>query len=91
MKKLLKVYWPFLLLLPFVIAGIVGWFVLPAELVIRGGSGSGLPRLIGLLVPVALAALGGSQACLKGNRRMAGILILVIAAIAEVLLFVWNL
>lgn len=91
MKKALRVYWPFLLLLPFVIAGIVGWFVLPAELVVQGGSGSGLPKLMGLLVPVALAALGSSQACFEGKRRMAGILILGIAVIAEVLLFAWNL
>lgn len=91
MKHALKVYWPFLLLVPFVAAGIVGWFVLPAQLVIRTGNGSGLPRLIGLLVPLALAALGSSQVCFDGKCRMAGILILVIAAMAEVLLFAWNL
>lgn len=91
MKNIWKIYWPYFLLIPFVLAGVIGWFVLPAEVVIQGGSGSGMPKLMGLLVPVALAALGSSQACFKGKRRMAGVLILGIAAIAEVLLFVWNL
>lgn len=91
MKRAMKIYWPYFLLIPFVLAGIAGWFLLPAELRMQAGGEAVTPKLLGLLVPVALAALGGSQACLAGKRRAAGIIILVIAAVAEILLFIWNL
>ncbi len=91
MKFSWKVYWPYFLLIPFVIAAVVGWFVLPAELVMSDRSDGTMPKLVGLLVPVALAALGSSQACLAGRRRAAGGMILLIAVIAAVLLFAWNL
>lgn len=89
MKKL-KVYWPFLPLLLFVVAGIVGWFVLPAELVMQSGGETTVPKLVGLLVPVALSALGGSFVAVE-KRRWAGVVVLIVAAAAEILLFVWNL
>ena len=89
MKKL-KVYWPYLLLIPFVIAGIVGWFLLP-ETVVLNTDGTAMPRLFGLLIPVAVSALGASRVCLEGKNRAAGAIILVLAAVAEVLLFAWNL
>lgn len=87
MKKW-KLYWPYYVLLVFVLAGIVGWFVLPAELMIR--SGSGVPKLIGLLLPIAMAALGGSLAA-RGKTRWAGVAVIVFAAVLEVMLFAWNL
>ena len=86
MKKL-KVYWPFLPFVILVIAGIAGWFVLPAELTV--GSGGSLPKLFGLLAPVAVGAFGGSLAA-KGKTRWAGAVVIVIAAVMEILLFVWN-
>ena len=87
MKKW-KLYWPYYVLLVFVLAGIVGWFVLPAELVIRDGGD--MPKLIGLLVPVAMASLGGSLAA-REKTRWAGAAILVLAAVLEIMLFAWNL
>lgn len=87
MKKW-KLYWPYYVLLVFVLAGIVGWFVLPGELMIRGSAG--MPKLIGLLGPVAMAALGGSLAA-RGKTRWAGAVVLVLAAVLEVMLFAWNL
>ena len=90
MKQKLKVYWPYALLLPFVIAGVIGWFVLPEELVINT-HGAAMPKLFGLLIPVALSALGASRTCLGGKNRSSGILILALSVVAEVLLFVWNL
>ena len=87
MKQKWKVYWPYYVLLVFVLVGIVGWFVLPAELMIRDGGG--LPKLLGLLVPVAMAALGGSLAA-REKTRWAGAVVLVIAAVLEIMLFAWN-
>lgn len=87
MKKL-KVYWPFLPFLIFVAAGVVGWFVLPPELTIRG-DGS-MPRLLALLMPVALGAFGGSLAA-REKTRWAGAAVIVIAAVLEIMLFAWNL
>lgn len=87
MKKW-KLYWPYYALLVFVLAGIVGWFVLPGELMIRGDSG--MPKLMGLLVPVAMAALGGSLAA-REKTRWGGAVVLVLAAVLEVMLFAWNL
>lgn len=87
MKKL-KVYWPFLPLLVFVLAGIVGWFVLPAEVAIR--SGAVLPKLMALLVPVALGAFGGSLAA-REKTRWAGVAVVVLTAVLEIMLFAWNL
>ena len=87
MKQKWKIYWPYYVLLLFVLAGIVGWFVLPAELVIR--SGSTMPKLIGLLGPVAMAALGGSLTA-REKTRWAGAVVLVLAAVLEIMLFAWN-
>lgn len=83
-----KLYWPYYALLVFVLAGAAGWFLLPAELVIR--SGGGIPKLIGLLMPVALAALGGSLAA-REKTRWAGAAVLILAAALEIMLFAWNL
>ena len=87
MKKL-KVYWPFLPFIVLVLAGVIGWFVLPAELVINDGGG--LPKLMALLGPVALGALGGSLAA-REKTRWAGAVVIVIAAVLEIMLFAWNL
>ena len=88
MKKW-KVYWPFLPFLLLVAAGILGWFILPAELVLRT-EGSNLPKLLGLLWPVALGALGGSLAA-REKTRWAGAVVIVIAVVTEIMLFAWNL
>ena len=87
MKKW-KIYWPFLPFLILIAAGIVGWFVLPAELVIR--TGSSLPKLVGLLCPVAVGAFGGSLAA-REKTRWAGAVVIVIAVVTEIMLFAWNL
>ena len=88
--KTLKVYWPYLLLIPFVAAGIVGWFVLPETLLVNT-DGTVMPKLVGLLIPVAVSTFGASRVCLGGKNRSAGALLLVLAVVAEVLLFAWNL
>lgn len=88
MKQRWKIYWPYYVLILFVLAGIAGWFILPSELVIRNGSG--VPKLIGLLGPVAMAALGGSLAA-REKTRWAGAAVIVIAAVLEIMLFAWNL
>lgn len=90
MKKL-KVYWPFLPLILFVIAAVAGWFLLPAELKLADGAGNTVPKLVGLLAPVAISALAGSQMCFPGKRRAAGIILLVLAAVMTLLVFTRNL
>lgn len=87
MKKL-KVYWPYLPFLIFVLAGVVGWFVLPGELTIRGDGD--LPKLLALLGPVALGAFGGSLGA-RDKTRWAGVAVIVFAAVLEIMLFAWNL
>ncbi len=87
MKKL-KIYWPFLPFLILVVAGVVGWFVLPAELVLNNGGA--MPKLLALLGPVALGALGGSLAA-REKTRWAGAVVIVIAVVLEIMLFAWNL
>lgn len=87
MKKL-KVYWPFLPFVVLLLAGVIGWFVLPAELVINDGGA--MPRLLALLGPVALGALGGSLAA-REKTRWAGAVVIVIAVVLEIMLFAWNL
>lgn len=89
MKKL-KVYWPYLLLVPFVAAGVAGWFVLPETLLVNT-DGTAMPKLVALLIPVAMSALGASFVCVEGKKRSTGLLVLVLAVVAEVLLFAWNL
>ena len=85
--KRFKVYWPFLPFVVLVLAGIVGWFVLPGELTM--GSGGTLPKLFGLLAPVAVGAFGGSLAA-REKTRWAGAVVIIIAVVMEILLFVWN-
>lgn len=87
MKKW-KIYWPFLPFLILVVVGIVGWFVLPAELVIR--SDGSMHKLVGLLCPVAIGAFGGSLAA-REKTRWAGAVVIVIAVVTEIMLFAWNL
>ena len=87
MKKL-KLYWPFLPLAALVAAGIVGWFLLPGELTMGGGAA--VPKLFGLLAPVAVCAFGGSLAA-RDKTRWAGAVVIVIALVMEIILFARNL
>ena len=95
MREFFQKNWPWLLVIPFLAAAVAGWFLLPAELVVQvgvdGQPSNTMPRLAGLLVPVALAAFGGSRVCKGAKYRPAGILVLAVAAVVEVLLFAWNL
>lgn len=95
MREFFQKNWPWLLVIPFLAASTAGWFLLPDELVVQVGAdgqpSNMLPKLVGLLVPVALAAFGGSRVCKGAKHRPAGILVLAVAAVVEVLLFAWNL
>ena len=50
-----KRFWPFLLTIPLAAASVVGWFILPEELVMQigvdGQPSSVMPKLFGLLIP----------------------------------------
>lgn len=93
MKKW-KLYLPFLPVVILAIAAVAGWFLLPPEVVVQIGAdgkpSNTMPKLAGLLVPVALAALGGSFVAAE-KRRSAGVVVIVVAAAVMVLLFAWNL
>ncbi len=82
-----KIYWPWLPFLVFLAAGVVGWFVLPEELTVRGST---MPKLLALLGPVALGAFGGSLAA-RDKTRWAGAAVIVFTAVLEIMLFAWNL
>lgn len=90
-----KSYWPFLLLLPLAAAAIAGWFLLPDELVVQigvdGQPSKVWPKLIGLLAPVALGAVGAGIASGKEKeKRLSGLVVIAVAAIITAITFVWN-
>ena len=57
-----KRFWPFLLLIPLAIAVIAGWFLLPDTLVMQvgmsGQSSKSMPKVLGLLIPMAAGMIG---------------------------------
>ena len=87
MKKL-EMYWPFIPTIVLLLVGVAGWFVLPD--VIKLEFGGSLPKLLGLLAPLAVCNFGGSMAARK-NSRWAGVVVMVIAYAMEFLVFSWNL
>lgn len=91
-----KRFWPFLFIIPVVIAAIAGWFLLPNSLVVQvkmsGEPSKSVPKIIGLLVPVAAAILGASFASSgKAEQRPRGFIILALAAVVLVGIFAFNL
>jgi hypothetical protein len=73
-----KRYWPFLLVIPLIAAAAAGWFLLPDELVMQvgldGQPSRMMPKLAGLLVPVAVGAVGAGIACGREQEKRAGAL-----------------
>ncbi len=91
-----KQFWPFLLVIPLIIAAAAGWFMLPDELVMQIGVDGQPSRVMakpfGLLVPVALGVIGAGIACSTGKeRKVSGFAVLTAAAIVTVFNFAWNL
>lgn len=91
-----KRFWPFLLVIPLVIAAIIGWFVLPDSLVVQIGA-DGLPskvwpKLIALPLPVAVGVWGAVMASGEDKeKRVGGFFVLVVAAVITIFNFVMNL
>ena len=91
-----KRYWPFLLVIPLIAAAAAGWFLLPDELVLQvgldGQPSRMMPKLAGLLVPVAVGAVGAGIACgREQEKRAGGLIVLVVAAVITGVVFVMNL
>ena len=90
-----KRFWPFLLLIPLAILAITGWFLLPDTLVgqfkMSGEPSKSAPKIVGLLVPVAVGILGTVYASSKKEeQRLRGFIILALAAFVLVGIFVFN-
>ena len=89
-------FWPFLLVIPLVIASIVGWLVLPDELVMQigvdGRPSNIMPKLFGLLIPPAVGLLGaGIASSMEREKKIGGFLVLAVAVIVTIITFMWNL
>ncbi len=91
-----KRLWPFLLVAPLVIAAIIGWFVLPDELVVQiGGDGQPsnvMPKLFGLLTAPAVGLIGAGIASSSAKEKhLAGFLALAAAFVITGFTFFMNL
>ncbi len=91
-----KRFWPFLVLIPLLAAAIAGWFVLPDSLVMQIGADGQpsniMPKLPGLLIPVALGVLGaGVASSTAEEKHLAGYITLAAAVIVTAITFFWNL
>ena len=69
-----KHFWPFLFLIPLSIAVIVGWFLLPDTLVMQvsmsGQPSKSMPKVLGLLIPMAAGMIGAAYASSEKEERM---------------------
>ena len=68
-----KRFWPFLLLIPLAIAVIAGWFLLPDTLVMQvgmsGQPSKSMPKVLGLLIPMAAGMIGAAYASSEREER----------------------
>ena len=91
-----KQYWPFLLVIPLIAAAVAGWFMLPEELVVQigvdGQPSNIMAKPLGLLLPVALGAIGaGIASSTDREKKLSGFIVLAVAAIITAITFIWNL
>ena len=91
-----KRFWPFLFLIPLSSAVIVGWFLLPDTLVMQvsmsGQPSKSMPKVLGLLIPMAAGMIGAAYASReREERRPRGLIILAIAVAILVIAFVFDL
>ena len=91
-----KRFWPFLLVIPLVIAAGAGWFLLPEELVMQigvdGRPSNIMPKLFGLLIPPAVGLIGAGIASSTGKEKhLAGFITLAVAAVIAGFTFFMNL
>ena len=88
-----KRFWPFLLVLPLLTAAVAGWFLqLVMQIGVDGQPGNVMPKLFGLLIPVAVGAVGaGTASSAEREKHLAGFLVLAVAAIITGFIFAMNL
>lgn len=91
-----KRFWPFLLVIPLVIASVAGWFVLPDELVMQIGAdgrpGNVMPKLFGLIILLALGGIGaGVASSTAKEKHLAGFITLAAAFLITGFTFFMNL
>ena len=90
-----KRFWPFLFLIPLSSAVIVGWFLLPDTLVMQvsmsGQPSKSMPKVLGLLIPMAAGMIGAAYASSEEERRPWGFIVLALAVVVLVITFAFNL
>ena len=91
-----KRFWPFLLMIPLLTAAVAGWFLLPDQLVMQigvdGQPSNVMPKLFGLLIPVAVGAIGaGIASSTAKEKHLAGFITLAAAFLITGLTFFMNL
>ena len=89
-------FWPFLLVIPLIAASVLGWFVLPDELVMQigvdGQPSSVMPKLFGLLTAPAVGLIGaGAASSVSKEKHLAGFITLAAALVITGFTFFMNL
>jgi len=91
-KMYFMIYLPCVLMLLFYAVALIGFMVFPNnEVIVRLPNMTSMNKMAAMLVPIALSTVGGALMATNKKTRPAGMVVMVFAAIIDVMLFTWNL
>ena len=91
-KMYFMIYLPCVLMLLFYAVALTGFMIFPNnEVIVHLPTTRTMSKMVAMLVPIALSTVGGALMATNKKSRPAGMVIMVFAAIIDVLLFTWNL